>query len=191
MRESSRGSGGFCGECELRVRRNGAMRLLPAPSKRRVTVVLPRVRFSGTGINDNKDRDRGWTVELGIPWHSLEPLAMPDRRALPPLDGDEWRMDFRGSTSTRRPRQRRIPVAGRGARMACGTRTSRSCLPGCASRPSPWAASRVPGDVSPRHSYECTVELIQSAKRETVDRAATRSRCELGAWLTPSSMSRD
>jgi hypothetical protein len=24
---------------------------------------------------DNKDRDRGWTVELRIPWRSLEPLA--------------------------------------------------------------------------------------------------------------------
>ena len=45
-------------------------------------------------INDNRDRDRGWTVELRIPWHSLEPLAMPDGRALPPRDGDVWRMDF-------------------------------------------------------------------------------------------------
>jgi hypothetical protein len=51
------------------------------------------VHVDGT-INDNKDRDRGWTAELRIPWRSLEPLAMPDRRALPPRDGDEWRMDF-------------------------------------------------------------------------------------------------
>jgi hypothetical protein len=51
------------------------------------------VHVDGT-INDNKDRDRGWTVELRIPWRSLEPLAMPDGRALPPRDGDEWRMDF-------------------------------------------------------------------------------------------------
>ena len=40
------------------------------------------------------DRDRGWTVEMRIPWRSLEPLAMPDGRALPPRDGDVWRMDF-------------------------------------------------------------------------------------------------
>ena len=51
------------------------------------------VHVDGT-INDNKDRDRGWTVELRIPWRSLEPLAMADGRALPPRDGDEWRMDF-------------------------------------------------------------------------------------------------
>lgn len=51
------------------------------------------VHVDGT-INDPRDRDRGWTVELRIPWASLEPLAMPDRRALPPRDGDEWRMDF-------------------------------------------------------------------------------------------------
>ena len=51
------------------------------------------VQVDGT-INDNKDRDRGWTVELRIPWRSLEPLAMPDGGTLPPRDGDEWRMDF-------------------------------------------------------------------------------------------------
>jgi len=51
------------------------------------------VQVDGT-INDNKDRDRGWTAEIRIPWRSLEPLAMPDGRALPPRDGDEWRMDF-------------------------------------------------------------------------------------------------
>ena len=51
------------------------------------------VHVDGT-INDNRDRDRGWTVEIRIPWRSLEPLAMPDGRALPPRDGDEWRIDF-------------------------------------------------------------------------------------------------
>ncbi len=51
------------------------------------------VHVDGT-LNRNDDRDRGWTVELSIPWTSLEPLAMPDGRALPPRDGDVWRMDF-------------------------------------------------------------------------------------------------
>ena len=51
------------------------------------------VHVDGT-INDNRDRDRGWTVELRIPWKGLEPLARPDVRALPPRDGDVWRMDF-------------------------------------------------------------------------------------------------
>ena len=51
------------------------------------------VHVDGT-INDNKDRDRGWTVELRIPWASLQPLARPDGRSLPPREGDVWRMDF-------------------------------------------------------------------------------------------------
>jgi hypothetical protein len=45
-------------------------------------------------INDDTDRDRGWTVELAFPWQSMKPLAVADNRALPPKDGDVWRIDF-------------------------------------------------------------------------------------------------
>ena len=51
------------------------------------------VRVDGT-VNDNKDRDRGWSVEIAIPWQGLADLARPDARALPPRNGDTWRMDF-------------------------------------------------------------------------------------------------
>jgi hypothetical protein len=51
------------------------------------------LRIDGT-LNDNSDRDRGWTVELALPWAGFEALAAPDGRALPPRDGDTWRMDF-------------------------------------------------------------------------------------------------
>lgn len=51
------------------------------------------VYVDGT-INDNRDRDRGWTVELALPWSGFEALARGDGRALPPKDGDTWRMDF-------------------------------------------------------------------------------------------------
>jgi CubicO group peptidase (beta-lactamase class C family) len=51
------------------------------------------VHVDGT-LNDNRDRDRGWTVEIAIPWAGLVELARPDARALPPRDGDVWRMDF-------------------------------------------------------------------------------------------------
>ena len=44
-------------------------------------------------LNDNADRDRGWTAEIAIPWASMGWLAT-DGRALPPRDGDTWRMDF-------------------------------------------------------------------------------------------------
>lgn len=50
------------------------------------------VHIDGT-LNDDTDRDRGWTVELAFPWQSLKWLAT-DGRALPPKHGDGWRMDF-------------------------------------------------------------------------------------------------
>jgi hypothetical protein len=51
------------------------------------------VAVDGT-INDNSDRDRGWTAEIAIPWSGMRWLAAGDGRALPPKDGDTWRMDF-------------------------------------------------------------------------------------------------
>ncbi len=51
------------------------------------------VHVDGT-LNDDSDRDRGWTVELAFPWASMGWLAHGDGRALPPRNGDTWRMDF-------------------------------------------------------------------------------------------------
>lgn len=51
------------------------------------------VAVDGT-INDNSDRDRGWTAEIALPWAGMRWLAESDGRALPPRDGDTWRMDF-------------------------------------------------------------------------------------------------
>ena len=51
------------------------------------------VHVDGT-INNSEDRDRGWTVELALPWEGMKWLAHTDGRALPPKDGDVWRMDF-------------------------------------------------------------------------------------------------
>jgi hypothetical protein len=43
-------------------------------------------------LNDPAVRDRGWTVELALPWAGL---AVPCRGLnLPPQPGDVWRMDF-------------------------------------------------------------------------------------------------
>ena len=53
-------------------------------------------------VNDDTDRDRGWTVELAFPWQSLKWLAT-DGRALPPKDGDVWRMDFSRFNSYKAP----------------------------------------------------------------------------------------
>jgi hypothetical protein len=51
------------------------------------------VHVDGT-LNDNSDRDRGWTVEIALPWAGMQVLAQGDGRALPPIPGDTWRMDF-------------------------------------------------------------------------------------------------
>lgn len=51
------------------------------------------VAIDGT-INNDTDRDRGWTVELAFPWKGLTWLAKADNRSLPPKEGDVWRMDF-------------------------------------------------------------------------------------------------
>lgn len=45
-------------------------------------------------INNDEIRDRGWFVEIAFPWHGMEWLARADERALPPMDGDTWRIDF-------------------------------------------------------------------------------------------------
>jgi hypothetical protein len=51
------------------------------------------VHVDGT-LNDGADRDRGWTVEIALPWAGMKWLALADGRALPPRDGDVWRIDF-------------------------------------------------------------------------------------------------
>ena len=49
------------------------------------------VRVDGR-INDASTIDRGWTVELALPWKSLTPLF--DGRVLPPREGETLRCDF-------------------------------------------------------------------------------------------------
>lgn len=45
-------------------------------------------------LNDNRDRDRGWTAEIALPWAGMETLLKGDKRQVPPRHGDGWRMDF-------------------------------------------------------------------------------------------------
>jgi len=51
------------------------------------------VHVDGT-LNNSKDKDKGWTVELLLPWKGMEWLAKADGRAFPPRDGDIWRIDL-------------------------------------------------------------------------------------------------
>lgn len=45
-------------------------------------------------VNDPTTRARGWTAELAFPWSGMKWLARGDGRAVPPREGDVWRMDF-------------------------------------------------------------------------------------------------
>jgi len=48
------------------------------------------VAISGT-INNPEDEDKGWTIEVAIPWIDLQDCAHMD---LPPKSGDQWRVNF-------------------------------------------------------------------------------------------------
>lgn len=48
------------------------------------------VAADGT-VNDPSDTDRGWTVELAIPWQAITETAPGHRR---PQPGDQWRVNF-------------------------------------------------------------------------------------------------
>jgi hypothetical protein len=40
-------------------------------------------------LNDNTDIDRGWSVEVALPWQGFGALA--GGRSVPPREGDVWR----------------------------------------------------------------------------------------------------
>jgi hypothetical protein len=48
------------------------------------------VQVQGT-LNDPRDVDKGWTVEMAFPWAVLKEAA---HRPTPPKEGDQWRVNF-------------------------------------------------------------------------------------------------
>jgi len=67
------------------------------------------VHVDGT-LNQRDDVDRGWTVELALPWAGLEWIA--GGRSLPPGDGDVWRIDCSRFEKIGRNREILDPCAG-------------------------------------------------------------------------------
>lgn len=55
-----------------------------------VTGLKTAVRVDGT-LNDPRDTDAGWTLEIKWPWAGLKELT---GAAVPPKDGDRWRVNF-------------------------------------------------------------------------------------------------
>lgn len=48
------------------------------------------VHIQGT-LNNSRDRDQGWTLEIAFPWKALRQFA---HRAASPKEGDQWRVGF-------------------------------------------------------------------------------------------------
>ncbi len=51
------------------------------------------VHVNGT-LNDDSDKDRGWSVEIALPWSGIRALFPEGKRPIPPKNGHEWAMDF-------------------------------------------------------------------------------------------------
>jgi len=62
----------------------------PARHEWDVQALRTAVLVDGT-LNEPADVDRGWTVEMAIPWDAL---SQPPGRGKPPAPGDGWRMNF-------------------------------------------------------------------------------------------------
>jgi hypothetical protein len=60
------------------------------------------VHVDGT-LNDDADTDRGWSVELALPWEGIRRLFPSGGRSIPAKEGDEWRMDFSRFNTAKEP----------------------------------------------------------------------------------------
>jgi cellulose/xylan binding protein with CBM9 domain len=85
-------------EFEINALGTGWDLLLPRPYKDggkavnnwEIAGLKSAVHVEGT-LNVAADTDRGWSVELAVPWKALGELA---RVPSPPADGDQWRVNF-------------------------------------------------------------------------------------------------
>ncbi len=85
-------------EFEINTLNTGWDLLLPRPYKDggqalnswEIPGLKTAVHIQGT-LNDPRDTDQGWLVELAFPWKVLKELAY---RPAPPKDGDQWRVNF-------------------------------------------------------------------------------------------------
>ena len=85
-------------EFEINALNTGWDLLLPKPYKDggkadnsfELTGLKTAVHIRGT-LNNPADRDKGWSVEIALPWRALEEKA---NSPTPPRDGDHWRIGF-------------------------------------------------------------------------------------------------
>jgi len=60
------------------------------------------VHVNGT-LNDDSDTDRGWSVEIALPWSGIRVLFPEGKRTIPPKNGDLWAMDFSRFNTAKAP----------------------------------------------------------------------------------------
>ncbi len=85
-------------EFEINALNTGWDLLLPRPYKDEghavdnweIVGLKTAVHLDGT-LNNPSDVDRGWSIEMAVPWKAIGELA---RRPAPPRDGDQWRVNF-------------------------------------------------------------------------------------------------
>jgi hypothetical protein len=85
-------------EFEINALNTGWDLLLPRPYKDggkavsswEIPGLKTAVHIDGT-LNDPRDTDKGWTVEIAFPWKVLGELAY---QPAPPRDGNQWRVNF-------------------------------------------------------------------------------------------------
>jgi hypothetical protein len=95
---SPNGDNHLYGELELNARNTTWDLLLTKPYKDHgkalhaweIIGLKTAVKVDGT-LNDPRDKDRGWTVEIKWPWAGLKELT--DNK-FPPKDGEQWRINF-------------------------------------------------------------------------------------------------
>jgi hypothetical protein len=58
-----------------------------------ITGLRTAVKLDGT-LNDARDKDMGWTLEIKWPWKGLGELVPAKTVAIPPKNGDQWRINF-------------------------------------------------------------------------------------------------
>lgn len=85
-------------EFEINALNTGWDLFLPKPYKKggkadntwEIPGLKTAVHIRGT-LNDPRDRDRGWSVEIAFPWRALAQYA---HKPTPPRSGDRWRVNF-------------------------------------------------------------------------------------------------
>lgn len=91
-------------ELELNARNTTWDLLLTKPYKDRghainsweIIGLKTAVHLNGT-LNDARDVDQGWTLEIRWPWTGLKEITVettPKTAPVPPRDGDQWRINF-------------------------------------------------------------------------------------------------